>query len=391
MRKKGSARVGRRARLARLPLLLVLVALPSLALLGACRGTVSIPNETLARDDRFAWTPRNHVRAFYSGHSLSEGVPEAVARTAAARGQTLEFEFQNIGYSLLRERTKGQNRSGQVWDGYRAGNNRTGSGLDVAQELERPSRLEPGQRYDALVVTERHDLPWAAAREGTATYLADMARHAWQGNPQADVFFYHTWLALDRNAPVPWITYERHAQRLWECVASRANLDLAPPLPRIRVLPGGTALADLVELLWQDKVPGLSAMTRSARVGLLFADDVHLSAVGKHYMGLVHYAFLFGQTPTGGPLVPPLTSETTSFLENFAGQTATTYARTANAAAQRDMEACRVFAASEMSGANSALPARGWRDWLERPYRNWVSRRVYSDPNAPDNPFRRRQ
>jgi hypothetical protein len=330
----------------------LLLALTSVA--AGCRGDVAVNPETLAENASFAWKRRETVRALYSGHSLSDGVPEAVAAIASARRQSLEFEVQSASYSLLSSRP--------------------------------PSPLTAEKRFDAVVVTERHDLPWVAATEGTATHLAEYARRAWQANPATDVFFYHTWLALDRAAPAPWIAYEQKAVRLWECVASRANRDLGGGSNRIRVLPGGAALADLVDLLWKGQVPGITTASPSARVGLLLADDVHLSAIGRYYMGLVHYAFLFGQAPEGTAM-QGVADDTRAFLEELAYQKAVAYARVANAAGARDMEACRVFAAEEMCDASYALPARGLRDRLTAPYRAWRCRRLYEDPAAPGNPF----
>ena len=42
-----------------------------------------------------AWKPRDHVRAFYSGHSLSDGVPEVVEQIARSLGHRLDFEAQS--------------------------------------------------------------------------------------------------------------------------------------------------------------------------------------------------------------------------------------------------------------------------------------------------------
>lgn len=366
----------------KLPLLGVLT-----GLVVGCGGATSGHEEPLLPQEAFQWTTRERVHAFYSGHSLSDGVPEAVARIAAGRGQTLEFEFQSAGYSLLRERTKGA-ASSPTWDGYRTGLNRRGSGLDVALELLKPSSLSPGSVYDAVVITERHDLPWTVATEGTATYLADFAQRAWSGNPAADVFLYHTWLAVDLADPLPWIRYELQALRLWECVASRANRDLnVTSGRRIRVLPGGAALAALTERLWVGQVPGVSIDDPSARVRLLFADDVHLSAIGKYYMGLVHYAVLFGQPPRDSQ-IHGVSPETVAYLERFAHDITTAYARVADAASRRNSEACRTFAV-EMCDASYRLPARGWRDRLSGPYRMWSCRRLFADPDDPGNPFKR--
>jgi hypothetical protein len=305
--------------------------------------------------ETFAFPARDTVRVFYSGHSLSDGVPEAVAAIAAARGRTLEFDVQSAPYSLLRSRMEG-------------------------------STTAPGKRYDAVVVTERHDLPWVAATEGTATHLAAFARRAWAGNPAADVFFYHTWLAIDLDDPRRWIHYEQRAQRLWECVASRANRDLGEPANRIRVMPGGAALASLVDRLWSGKVPGITETNPAARVRLLFSDDVHLSAMGTYFIGLVHYAVLFGQAPEGSR-INGVSAEASAFLEQFAQEFVASYARTAASASRRGLEACREFAATEMCDASYALPARGWRNWLLGPYRAWKCKRIYADRSAPGNPF----
>ena len=359
----------------------------------ACGGSPEV-NEQLVENSSFAWPVRTHVRAFYSGHSLSDGVPEAVARIAEALGTRLSFELQSVGYSLLRERTKGPRPDAPTWEGYRHGTNRAGEGLDVLRELRAPSRVEGGH-YDALVVTERHDLPDVAPTEQTATYLAHIAEQTWAGSPDADVFFYHTWLPLDVSAPQPWIAYERSVERLWECVASRANLTLARPRdgdaagPRIRVLPGGRALAAAVDALWLGTLPGLAETSAPTRVRMLFADDVHLSPIGTYYMGLVHYAVLFGRAPAGAPSVPGLPQAAALALQQLAGVQAATYAPRADAAAARDMEACRVYAQQTVCPAYAALRAAqgGVLARLKRPLKSLVCARRYADPDDPDNPF----
>ena len=48
--------------------------------------------EVLEAAGTTAWTPRDHVRAFYSGHSLNEGVPEIVEQIARSLGYRRDFE-----------------------------------------------------------------------------------------------------------------------------------------------------------------------------------------------------------------------------------------------------------------------------------------------------------
>lgn len=354
-------------------------------------GGVAMSEDARAATTASAWAPKNHVRAFYSGHSLSDGVPEAVEQIARSLGHRLDFETQSMGYSLLRQRTKGEVPSASEWPGYRAGNNRKGAGLNVAEELRQPQRLAPGDKYDALVVTERHDLPAIARNERTAFYLTDMARHLLAGNPDAEVLLYHTWLHLDPNAPWPWIDYERAVLPMWECVASRANLDLPArgDVPRVRVLPGGAALAELAAALWDGKVPGVTAQAPGERVRLLFSDNVHMSEVGRYFLALVHYAVLFGRSPEGAAIPTAIAPETGRYMQTLAWQYAVSYGERANAAARRDMAACRALMQNEVCPASAALQGKGIPGLatLRRLFDSYRCRREYADAQDPENPF----
>lgn len=336
-----------------------------------------------------AWTPTDQVRAFYSGHSLSEGVPEVVERIARSLGRQLQFEAQSMGYSLLRQRTKGEAASASDWPGYRAGTNRRGSGLNVAEELRQPRRLKSGDKYDALVVTERHDLPGIARKEQTAFYLTDMARHVIAGNPDAQVLLYHTWLHLDPNAPLPWVEYERAVLPMWECIASRANLDLPArgDVPRVRVLPGSSALAELVAALWDGKVPGVANRAPGERVRLLFSDNVHMSEAGHYFMALVHYAVLFGRSPEGAAIPASLAPETGQYMQKLAWDYIASYGRRANGDARRDMATCRALMQDQVCPAYAAFQARGVLSTVKRQYNAYLCGREYADAQAPENPF----
>ena len=354
-------------------------------------GGVAVSEEAGEATAASAWSQRDHVRAFYSGHSLSDGIPEVVEQIARSLGQRLDFETQSMGYSLLRQRTKGEVPSASDWPGYRAGSNRGGSGLNVAEELRQPRRLASGDKYDALVVTERHDLPAIARKERTAVYLTDMAKHLLAGNPDAEVLLYHTWLHLDPDAPWPWIDYERAVLPMWECVASRANLDLSARgnIPRVRVLPGGAALAELVAALWDGKVPGVAAKSPGERVRLLFSDNVHMSDTGRYFLALVHYAVLFGRSPEGAAVPSSIAPETGRYMQTLGWQYAISYGQRANAAAQRDMAACRALMQNEVCPAFAALQSKGiWGlATVRRLSETYRCRREYADAHDPENPF----
>jgi hypothetical protein len=357
-------------------------------------GSAAVSEEAGRAAVTSAWAPRDHVRAFYSGHSLSEGVPEVVEQIARSLGYRLSFEVQVLGYSLLRQRTKGEVPTASEWPGYRAGQNRRSTGLNVAEELRLPQRLSPGDKYDVLVVTERHDLPAIARKERTAFYLADMANHLLAGNADAEVLFYHTWLNVDTDSPWPWIDYERAVSPMWECIASRVNLDLAArgDVPRVRVLPGGSALAELAAALWDGKVPGVTASAPGARVRLLFSDNVHMSEVGRYFIALVHYAILFGRSPEGAAIPATLSSETGRYMQMLAWQFVVSYGQRANASARRDMATCRSVMQNEVCPAHVRFRhGTGVLAALKRQFDTYFCRREYADEQDPENPFASRR
>jgi hypothetical protein len=357
-------------------------------------GGIAMSEEARGATGTSPWVPRDHVRAFYSGHSLSEGVPEVVEQVARSLGHRLNFEVQVLGYSLLRQRTKGEQPSASEWPGYRAGHNRRGAGLNVAEELRQPRRLAPGDKYDVLVVTERHDLPAIARKERTAFYLTDMAKHLLAGNADAEVLLYHTWLHVNLDAPWPWIDYERAVSPMWECVASRANLDLPArgDVPRVRVLPGGSAFAELAAALWDGKVPGVAANSPGARVRLLFSDNVHMSNVGRYFVALVHYAVLFGRSPEGAPVLAPISLETGRYMQTLAWQFVSSYGQRANAAVRRDMATCRSLMEKDVCPASVAFRhGTGVLATLKRQLDTHSCRREYADARDPDNPFASRK
>lgn len=367
------------------------VVLAALIILGINGGS-AMSEEARGLSGTPAWAERDQVGAFYSGHSLSEGVPQAVEQIAHSLGHRLNFEVQVLGYSLLRQRTKGEDPTSSEWPGYRAGQNRESSGLDVAEELRQPRRLPPGDKYDVLVVTERHDLPAIARKERTAFYLTEMAKKLLAGNPDGEVLLYHSWLNIDPDAPWPWIDYERTVAPMWECVASRANLDLPTrgDVPRVRVLPGGGALAELAAALWDGKVPGVAANTPGARVRLLFSDTVHMSDIGRYYMALVHYAVLFGRSPEGAAIPAFVPRQMGEYMQTLAWQYALSYGQRANAAAQRDMAACRTLMQEKVCPAYAAFLHGSGMPVLTALKRYLVTnscRRDYADAQDSENPF----
>lgn len=310
-------------------------------------------------------TPR--LRAFYSGHSLTDGLPEEVLRLSLAANRGFDYEFQSLPGSTIRERTRGGSPAVAGRAGLRAGRNRAGAGLDVGVALRGQGGAAP---YDVLVVTERHDLPYVIAREGSALHLERLHALLRSGNPRGRTWLAHSWLEYEPQAWQQWVEYESQALVLWECLASAVNRRLGGA-PSIFVLPGGAALAHLVEKVLASGLPGLPPGEPSDRAGFLFRDAVHLSEWGRFYLGAVHYAALWGvpAEPGEGSLGLPLSPSGGSpaplarALLALSWQYVEPYLRQAAARAQRPREVCQRYAAF-MAGRFAAHgrggPPPGW-------------------------------
>jgi hypothetical protein len=306
---------------------------------------------------------RSDRRVFYSGHSLSDGLPEEVQRIASSKGSPgSHFAIESFPGSLIRQR--------------------------VAKR--RGGFLRPGDSYDALVVTERHDLPFAARFEDTARFLKQMHDELVASDPAADTFFYQVWLEIDFDRPEHFVSYERRALAFWECLASAVNAQLAAEsrAGRVRVLPGAAALAELVERMIAGSIEGASGGAPRERVQSLFVDRVHPSEIARYFMAAVHYAALYEASPEGAALAPGVPPELGVSLQRLAWEYMSAYAPRAAASATRDMAVCRDYAARVMCPLFEAHP----RDAEpEHPLRLWRRKRAcqaaYADAADPNNPF----
>lgn len=327
--------------------------------LGACQKPSGIPTMTTTQNGSTvdASAPAA-LRAFYSGHSLSDGIPEVIAGLAAARGKSWSHVVRSAPGSLLRERA--------AW----------------------PDE----QTFDALVATERHDLPYAAYHEQTVKHLSQLhARHVKQ-NPAGRTWFYHVWMSGARTSPQAFVDYERRALPLWECVASQVNrMNAAQGTPgRVLVLPGATALADLVQDLMADRVLGIVGATPDERIGAVFRDDVHLTPIGTYFLAAIHYSTLFGESAEGIAPPPEIALPLAHELQRRAWQHVLAYAPQAEAAASRDMSACRAYAADVMCEAFHNLPSVAGQGVLSalKNTKNKVLCRMRYNADDPKNPFR---
>jgi hypothetical protein len=323
------------------------------------------------------------VRFFLSGHSLTDDpMADDVVAIASSLGLTAEYEEQIVVGSPIRYRTKGPDPSAPGFPGYELGKNRDGSGMDVASELRDPQHITEGTDYDALVITERHDLPMAVRWENTVGYLRQFHDQLIAGNPAGKTYLFHSWLPIDKDAPEAWLAYEKAALHGWECVAAKVNLTLEAEgrEDRVVVLPAGGALVALVEAVLAGEVPGVTGSSRE-RLDVFFSDDVHMTPFGKYFMGLVTVAALFERSPVGAEAPDDLgrVRATVARTQEIAGAYVADYLASARGAEPPSMPACRALFAEELCAPFHAIfEVEGAAQCMS----------VYADADDEQNPFR---
>jgi hypothetical protein len=114
-----------------------------------------------------------------------------------------------------------------------------------------------------------------------------------------------------------------------------------------------------------------------------------MSDAGRYFIALVHYAVLFGRNPEGAAIPASLAPETGRYMQTLAWQYAVSYGQRADAAARRDMAACRDLMQKEVCPAYAAFQGKGLPGLatLKRQYNTYRCRREYADANDPENPF----
>jgi hypothetical protein len=293
------------------------------------------------------------VNAFFSGHSLFDNpLANNVEAIAASLGRQTLWNQQIVLGSPIRARTRGNDSTDNSFPGYRFGKNRDGQGLDTLYELRNPQTIN-GQRYQALILTERHDLMPTLQYEDTVINARHMHERLIEGNPQGTTYLSHSWLDIyDKNNPAAFIAYERAAATAWQCTAQRINVSLANEgrSDRVQYMPSGLALAYLVERSTQGYVDGITRGSSAETVNMYFRDAVHMNDLGSYYMALVTYASIHRQSPAGAWAPAGVTAAQARSLQDIAWQAVSSYY---NSPASPSMASCSQFMRDDFCARNA--------------------------------------
>ncbi|MEE4185302.1 MAG: hypothetical protein V2J12_06020 [Gammaproteobacteria bacterium] len=241
--------------------------------------------------------PASH-NVFWSGHSLTDPpIPQMLTAISAGFGVPMQWNRHSMAGASMEARTRGRPPVPDSWDGYRQGNNRDTTGMDVIAELRTGATIG-GEHYDTLIITEVHSFLYSLLRGDTVRLLRHYHDRFIDGNAAGQTWFYQSWLdVIDKSDPQSWIDYETAAAPVWQCIATRVNLSLAAAgrPDRIAFLPASLALVQLVELATGSTgVEGITAADNEATLNRIFRDKVHLTDTGAYFIGLVTYAFTTG-------------------------------------------------------------------------------------------------
>lgn len=265
--------------------------------------------------------------AFISGHSLMDN-PYANYLQDMHASLNLQYQWnQQIGIgSPIRVRTSGEQMPPNNWQGYHTGKNRDGNDMDVIAELAAPLTIGENELYNALLITERHDILDVIRWENSNSLLHHYHNRLLTGNSSGETFLYHSWLNIDPSDPQDWIGFETLMLNAWECVADKVNLTLISEgkIPAVNVIPAGWALAHLLQHILADEVPGFTG-TDAERIDDLFNDTVHLNQAGIYYVAAVSFAVVNKRSPEGASIPVGVSAATGEVLQQLAWQYAQQY------------------------------------------------------------------
>jgi hypothetical protein len=300
-----------------------------------------------------------------SGHSLTDDpLGSSMASIAQSLGTSMVWNQQIALGSPIRARSRGHDVADDSFAGYRTGKNRNGSGLNIASELANPQTIG-GERYDTLVLAERHDLVNVLMWEDTVRYARHFHERLIAGNAKANSYLYHAWLGVsNKDDPSAWVAHERAAAPAWQCVSARINQSLAASgrSDRMAYLPAGLALANLVETATRSGLAGVSGGSVRQTMDRLFSDDVHLTPVGNYYMAMVTYASVYRRSPVGAWAPSGVTAEQAGALQKAAWQSVSNHY---NGATTPSMPQCQALMREQYCSAFAGY-TKGGTGLLER-------------------------
>ncbi len=328
------------------------------------------------------WKPS---RLLLSGHSLVDdpfgGYLQMLAESRRAK---YEWEQQIVIGSPIQWRTEGDRNKGIPWAGYTYGKNRDRTELDLLAEFKRAA--EGGSPYDTLLIMERHHTVGTLRWHDVPKFVRHFHERLIEHNPNARTYFLHPWESIkDKSRPDPWLAIERDAAVIWQCVGERINLSLDAEgrSDRVRSIPLGLALAELVDAMRRGELPGVGKGSLEQRISTIIKDDVHLTALGQYYTAVVTDMVLRGETSEKlwqpFAFAKPVTGQLKDFAARF-------YRDHLKSQKSVSLKQCRDLMANRFCDAWNAYVPSQWTDPVTE-CREFFQQPAVSNGQLTGNPF----
>ena len=137
-------------------------------------------------------------------------------------------------------------------------------------------------------------------------------------SPGVRLWVYGQW--AEQKRPNSWEDEVVALMRVYVQAAINAQ-QMRPLKPPVAVIPGGYALINVKHAVEKGALPGIE---KNAFFAKTFDDGIHLSDMGRYFIGLVHYACIYDKSPVGISAIPlgkdkhTLSPELTRALEQIA-------------------------------------------------------------------------
>lgn len=290
---------------------------------------------------------KKEIRAFYIGHSLSDGIPEMLWGMAESTpGAVFRYGYQRSNGAPLRHQ----------WNQWVVSDNRELTEhtdremmriFDKA-DIDKNAHLHPffdlqdglpSGRYTHLVMTESvpryYSEGWGNVEQHTYPYVDSIYRYARQFNPQIKPYLYEVWHCINSGTPTgcdhdkdaaPFRERLKKDLAMWESVVDHFNSSNPPQ--RMQLIPVGQGLGRLSDAIDRGEVPGIGSIRE------MFTDDIHVNDTLRYFAACIHYATLFEKSPVGltgelkhldGRPFVKLPKETAAILQKIAWQTVVDY------------------------------------------------------------------
>ncbi len=293
--------------------------------------------------------PRNSANLFTSGHSLLDPVASVIGSVGLAEFRLGAYYHHTIPGSPIESRL--QSLGDEIF------------GMN---------------NYDTLIVTERHDLipvlRWHLGHQDFKDYVDRFLNR----NPNAQEFFYyHSWLEIDYNNPLPWIEHETAAGPVWECTALKVSQMYTDEMSDVEIqnIPASTALVELVSRsTGGNNLPGVTQANDYQTIDYLFSDNVHVEDVTSYFLTLVTYAFVMRRSLDDIDVPIGISTLTAQSLKTVAWDVVTNYAPEFTSLAQ-----CRDYMEDYCSVAATFLRLPGNNPLTDVNTCLWVRDNIFND------------